>query len=401
MSLQHIVAPFVLVAVATATAAPAQDAAPHSEPTDVVRLTVTTAAPVDAAERLYFASETNGWNPADAECILDRLDEHTWRIDITVVESIEYKITRGSWDTVEVAANGRDVPNHVLTPGEEAVSLTIELWADQRTSIPPRPSTVVGDLRTHRAVHSPQLDNKRDIFVFLPPGYDDAERAKQRYPVLYMHDGQNLFDNAVSFAGEWEVDETVTRLVQAGHIDPIIVVGIANHGADRVLEYSPYAIPASWRTTGTPRGDAYLAFLIDTVKPMIDETYRTLPGRAHTAIAGSSMGGLISLHAGITRPDVFSRVGVMSPALFPFEDDDFAPIRNAETISPVVWLDCGTAEGSVFPEDYVRQVKEAARLLKPKAKRFMLVIDKDAMHNEAAWRRRLPMMLRFFYERPK
>src|SRR5258708_5997247 len=161
-------------------------------------------------------------------------------------------------------------------------------------------NTVMGELRVLPQLASPQLNNQRDIFVLLPASYHNSE---QRYPVIYMHDGQNLFDRALGFAGnEWEVDETLARL--ADENIEAIVVGIPNTDK-RFQEYNPF--PQVWGGTG----DQYLAFMVDTLKPIIDRDFRTLPDRDHTGTIGSSLGGLIGLFAFFQRPDVFGFVGAM------------------------------------------------------------------------------------------
>src|SRR4051812_7718100 len=167
--------------------------------------------------------------------------------------------------------------------------------------------TIVGTVRVLEQVASPELGNQRDILVYLPSGYDDDQ---QRYPVLYMHDGQNLFDEATSYTREWQVDETMEALSRAGY--PAIVVGIPNLGEQRIEEYSPFDDPKH----GKGKGQAYLGFIVETLKPLIDQQFRTLPDRLHTGIMGSSMGGLISLYAFFQHHEIFGFAGVMSPSLW-------------------------------------------------------------------------------------
>src|SRR4051812_3687009 len=139
--------------------------------------------------------------------------------------------------------------------------------------------TITGTVIVLPEIWSPQLRNARDILIYLPPDYDTEI---QSYPVIYMHDGQNLFDASTSYAGEWQVDETMEELSRSGY--PAIVVGISNAGEQRIDEYSPFVDDQH----GGGRGDAYLAFVVETLKPQIDELYRTLPDRAHTGILGAS-----------------------------------------------------------------------------------------------------------------
>ena len=278
-------------------------------------------------------------------------------------------------------------------------------WEDYTADLEPDAHTVVGALRLLRDLHSPQLDNARDVLVWLPPSYHDTDR---RYPVLYMHDGQNLFDAGTSFAGEWEVDETLTRLADEGI--EAIVVGLANT-EQRRSEYQPPGNKRSW--LGPAQGDAYLDFVVNTVKPMVDADFRTLPDRAHTAMAGSSMGGLISLYALYRHPELFSMIGAFSPALW-FTSASMAElIRKAGHIPARIYLDVGTAEGGVaqhLPEDerprevvasqrYVESVVQVRNALLNagyiEGESLVYVEAEDAGHNEPAWAARLPDALRF------
>ncbi len=228
-------------------------------------------------------------------------------------------------------------------------------------------------------VYSPQLDRARDVVVWLPPTYDTSQ---QRYPVLYMHDGQNLFDRATSFAGvEWQVDETMTMLASEG-IEAIIV-GMGNTKA-RMSEYNPFP---NWRH-GT--GEGYLDFIVDTLKPMIDATYRTKTAREYTGIMGSSLGGLISTYAFFKRPHVFGVCGALSPAFWVGSGAIHEVVRESPKVEGRIYLDHGTRENNPAR---MRDV------LLDKGYRLdhdlLYVREEGGEHNEAAWARRLPNALRF------
>ncbi len=264
---------------------------------------------------------------------------------------------------------------------------------------PDQPHTVTGSVRVLEQFHSPQLGNRRDILVYLPRSYDQDDR---RYPVVYMHDGQNLFDARTSFAGEWQVDETMQRLESEGI--EAIVVGIPNAGTERLNEYSPFRDPRH----GGGKGDAYLAFLVETLKPLIDTDFRTFADRAHTGIIGSSMGGLISLYAFFQRPAFFGFAGVMSPALWFGQRAIFPYILRQRYIPGKIYLDAGTAEVSrrfaAFLPKHVSQpvVSDAGRMYAILERlgydphtEVRFVEDVGAQHNETAWARRFPDALRF------
>lgn len=243
-----------------------------------------------------------------------------------------------------------------------------------------------GSLEVIPDVYSPQLGNRRDILVYLPSSYSRTDRP---YPVLYMHDGQNLFDPTTSFAGEWGMDAAMARAPRKGR--RAIVVGIPNMGVDRIREYSPFVDP----TNGGGMGDAYLDFLLQTVKPMIDAQYRTLPGVASTGIAGSSLGGFISLYAFFRSPQSWGYCGVLSPALWFAGGAIFRYVREAPYVPGRIYLDVGTREG----EGTLHNAREMRDLLVAKGyergKDLHWVEDEGGMHNEAAWGRRMRTALPF------
>lgn len=244
-----------------------------------------------------------------------------------------------------------------------------------------------GSLKVLRRLHSPQLGNERDIFVYLPPSYATGD---SRYPVIYMHDGQNLFDARTSFAGEWNVDGTIDYASNEGI--EAIVVGVPNIGAERANEYSPFDDPKH----GRGKGDAYLSFITDTLKPTIDADFRTQPDRDATGIAGSSMGGLISLYALFQRPDVFGFAGVMSPALWYGERKVFEYLAKSRKVDGRIYVDVGTKEGSQEMQDVIRLRETLVELGYVPGQDMLCMIDLGAGHNEAAWARRVGKQLRFF-----
>lgn len=259
-------------------------------------------------------------------------------------------------------------------------------WKDYPAALDPNRHGVVGSIKQLDGVHSPQLDNERHLLVYLPPSYGAGER---RYPVLYMHDGQNLFDPATSFAGEWAVDQTLEAASEDGL--EAIVVAIPNMGADRTNEYSPFRDPKS----GGGRGDDYLRFIVETVKPLIDADFRTVPGRAHTGIAGSSMGGLISLYAFFRFRHIFGFAGVMSPSLWFADRAIMKWLEKQPFAGGRIYIDVGMKEGQKTLDDVMR----LRDLLEAKGYRnlrdLLCVVDTAGDHSERAWARRLHRELHF------
>lgn len=246
-------------------------------------------------------------------------------------------------------------------------------------------NTVVGSLKILPNVWSPQLQNERDIFVWLPASHETSDK---HYPVLYMHDGQNLFDTAISFSGEWCVDETLTDLA-AGGVEAI-VVGIANLGVLRCNEYSPFT---DQRVNQGGCGDAYLEFIVNVIKPLIDRDFRTLPQRKYTAMLGSSMGGLITLYAAFEYSAVFGIVGVLSPALWFGNREIFSFVQRSTAAPLRIYLDAGTAEGRFMVPD----ARRMATLLRAKGldNALVYVEEPDAPHSEAAWSDRMHFVLMY------
>jgi predicted alpha/beta superfamily hydrolase len=258
-------------------------------------------------------------------------------------------------------------------------------WEDHMAH-EPAAGEVRGQLKRLRDVYSPQLGNRRDIMVYLPPSYEVDQR---RFPVIYMHDGQNLFDPRTSFAGEWSVDDTLDRESARGL--QAMVVGIPNRGAERCNEYSPFDDARQ----GAGRGDDYLSFVVDTIKPLVDAEFRTAAGRETTGIAGSSMGGLISLYAFFARPDVFGFAGVMSPALWYANRAIFEYLETVQHVGGRIYADVGTREGSRALQDVLELRDRLVQLGYRSRRDLLLVVDRGAAHNEAAWARRLGRELRF------
>lgn len=252
---------------------------------------------------------------------------------------------------------------------------------------------------TH-VIWSPQLRVRRAVDVYLPASYGDSRRT---YPVVYFQDGQNLSDPAMAFAGTWELDRALAHLAGAGL--EMIAVGIHNGGARRVQEYSPFDDAQH----GPGAGDRYLRFVVHTVKTRIDARYRTRPGRAATTIVGSSMGGLIALHAFLAASDTFGAVGALSPSLWFAGRAMLDEAVRRRTPRGRVYLDAGTGEGA----DVVRDVRALARILRDKGyrargphvadlppPRMLRVVEAPGhQHREPDWAQRLPEALAFLLSR--
>ena len=251
------------------------------------------------------------------------------------------------------------------------------------------PSTALPSVRVlPEPLPMPGLNRSRTLRLCLPPSYD--REPQRRYPVIYMHDGQNLFDAATSYAGEWGVDETMARLAQDSGLEAI-VVGIDNGAEKRNTEMAPY----DHTELGKAEGAAYLDFIVKTVKPFVDAGWRTQPEREHTALIGSSLGGLISHAALLWHGEVFGRYGLFSPSYWAAPQLFEATAKARLPAGTVVHLYAGGKEGGSMADNTRRMHTVLARQLPPR--QLSLSVVADAGHNEAAWRAELPAALRFLF----
>lgn len=252
-----------------------------------------------------------------------------------------------------------------------------------------------GELHRISRFQSNFLETPRDVIVYLPPGYQDD--VSRRFPVVYMQDGQNLFEPGTAFirGQHWRVGETIGGLIQAGEIAPMIAVGIYNTGEKRIDEYTPIHDPRRRRGGGA---DRYGRMILDELKPRIDRDYRTLPDQPNTALAGSSLGGLLSLHLGLQHPDHFGKLAILSPSVWWADKAILHSVKNfsAET-RPRIWLDVGTAEGV----EAVTNARMLAQALVKKGwkldQELKYVEEPGAGHSESAWAARFSEVVRFLF----
>ncbi|MEO7119716.1 MAG: alpha/beta hydrolase-fold protein [Ginsengibacter sp.] len=338
---------------------------------------------VHSKDPLFIAGNFSAWNPDVKNLEFSEDNNGIAKIVITLsAGNYKYKFTRGSWDKVETTEDGKGVPNRLITvSADTTIMTTIKGWSDDFAAVPlarvhtASPNVTVMDT----AFFIPQLNRSRRIWIYLPPDY---KYTKKRYPVLYMHDGQNLFDDATSYAGEWGVDKYLDSIFSAGKKD-VIVIGIDNGLSKRMSEYNPY----SFLQFGKGEGDQYVDFLVKTLKPFVDKNYKTLPGKNNTYIAGSSMGGLISLYAVLKYPAVFGGAGIFSPAFWTAAEIEHTIKSKAKSVNARLFFYAGGEEKDSTIPDMKRIEKEIKAISSSPVKE---VIDANAQHNEIAWRKHFP-----------
>jgi predicted alpha/beta superfamily hydrolase len=265
---------------------------------------------------------------------------------------------------------------------------------DQRV-LPHDPRFLAGRIRVHKAFRSRFLGPTRDVLVYVPCGYD--EETERRYPVLYLHDGQNLFDGATSFVPgqDWRVGQTTQELIAARKIEPVIIVGIYNTGHERADEYTP-TYDARYRIGG--KADLYGRLIAEELKPFIDASYRTRPDAESTGLGGSSLGGLVSLYLGLRYSQVFSRLAVLSPSVWWGDRMILGEVGAlGQKPNTRVWLDIGTSEG----EPALHNTRFLRDALAGKGWRLgedlSYFEDEGAGHNELAWAARVAPMLKYLF----
>jgi predicted alpha/beta superfamily hydrolase len=343
---------------------------------------------------VYAAGSFNGWNPQNEQYKFQRDDKGNYFLNLKLnAGSYEYKITRGGWDKVECKKGGIGIPNRSLKVNADVtIELNIEEWQDR---FPAKPRVSSRGDHVHiidTAFLIPQLNRVRRIWIYLPENYYTGPQ-EYRWPVLYMHDGQNVFDDATSYAGEWGVDE----FLDSAMVRSCIVVAIDNGASKRINEYCPYDFSlkalglSNADTLNKGEGDQYVDFLVKTLKPFIDKNYRTLKDKKNTFIAGSSMGGIISMYAVLKYPKIFGGAGVFSPAFWvgPKIFDDIK--SKGEKVKSKIYFYAGKQESESMVPDMLKAFDGMAAVSKSK---MITLIRDDGKHNEPTWRKEFPL----FYE---
>ncbi|GAC1382180.1 MAG: alpha/beta hydrolase-fold protein [Ginsengibacter sp.] len=340
-------------------------------------------------EKVFIAGSFNGWSPNN-EIQSFAVDANHNNFTLVLPKGItEYKFTRGGWDKAEATTTGGDVSNRFLKIEKDTIiHVLVGGWKDDFASSKitkkHTASKQVSILDTAFAI--PQLGRKRTIRIYLPKDYASS---KHRYPVIYLHDGQNLFDEFDAGFGEWGVDEFLDSLPKRRQ--HCIVVGIDNGQMKRMSEYNPYP----FRNFGKGEGDEYVTFLTKTLKPYIDKKFRTLSDKKNTVIAGSSMGGLISLYAVLKYPKVYGGAGIFSPAFWTASGIDNDVKKYASKINSRLFFYAGEKES----DEMIPDMKRIEKIITSSSTHTAVkeVTDADAKHNEAAWRHYFPQFYEFMF----
>ncbi len=350
-----------------------------------VRLVVNEAA-TKQLDDWYISGTFNNWNPKDEAFKLKPFGNKRKAVVLKNLPAgnIAFKFTRGSWDKVETMANGINIDNREIKVSTDTVATyNVAGWKDD---FPDKPKPITASPQVailDSAFYMPQLNRTRRIWVYLPKSY---ATSKTRFPVLYMHDGQNLFSDHTAFAGEWGIDESLDAIEKSGGKSSI-VIGIDNGGEHRMSEYNPYDTKQN-----KGEGALYIQFIAETLKPFIDKKFRTLKDSANTFIAGSSMGGLISLYALNTYPKIFGAAGIFSPALWVAPEIlNHPPQGNVRSLRRYYFYAGGNESATL-----VRDMDKMIALIETKKNyETQRVVNPLGKHEEAAWRKEFPQFYKW------
>ncbi|ULC59183.1 alpha/beta hydrolase [Flaviramulus sp. BrNp1-15] len=334
---------------------------------------------------IYISGDFENWSGGQEKYKLSKTNK-TYFITLPQQNgSINFKFTQGAWNNVETDKQGDDIKNRSYTFSKENDTVFVEVLNWNKNNTIKKSTTTNNVFILSNNFDIPQLKRTRRIWMYLPPNYN---QTNQSFPVIYMHDGQNIFDSSASFSGEWEVDETLNKIYEKLNFS-FIVVGIDNGQNKRLDEYSP------WKNNkyGGGEGDAYLEFVVNTLKPYIDANYKTLGNKSNTAIIGSSMGGLISYYAGLKYPDVFGKIGVFSPAFwFSPEINTFSKEHGNIKNSKIYFLAGGKEGNNTGFQEINETVKGMCNIIDVikkegfPTKNIESKVVPNGKHNEELWR---------------
>jgi predicted alpha/beta superfamily hydrolase len=337
---------------------------------------------------IFLAGNFNNWNPADPTFKFIKQANGTYLLNLNLSAGFaaECKITRGSWPSTETQLNGNFLPNRTFTAqNNQTLNYSVANWEDMLGW-----HTAVGN--THIVSLSfpmPAFNTSRRVWIYLPQDY---YVSSDDYPVLYLHDGQNLFDAVyTAFGTEWGIDESMVQLEDSNYTKAIIV-GIDNGGANRINEYSPWVNPAY----GGGMGESYMNFIVNELKPFVDLNFRTKPGRDFTGLGGSSLGGLISMFGLLEYQHVFSKGLIFSPSFW-FSDSCFTHAAQIGFQHPCrIYFMAGQNESATMVPK-INQMHNTLLAAGHSASNMQIIIWGDGQHSEWFWKREYPAGYRYLF----
>ncbi len=340
---------------------------------------------------VFLTGNFNNWNPKDYHYQLQELKPGNYFIEIddeVLPDDIEYKFTKGGWENVELDKYGNITPNRKAKKSLQKTSDTVEKW---RLNWGPFKEEFFPTAEViSEKFYIPQLDRYRKIWAVLPYDYHTSEKS---YPVLYLQDAQNLFNEGSGY-GNWEIDKKLSILAEYGRGD-VIVIAIEHGNKDRIKEY----IFDNDNVANGSEGKKYIRFITDTLKPYVDENYRTKKDRDNTGIGGSSLGALISIYSGFLYPEVYSKLLIFSPSLWVEPNNNFPMMSFRVPFKTKIYLYGGGQEGSKM----VKRIHIFEEYLKRWEKKnlfdfeFRTSINPEGTHNEFYWSQEFPRAIEWLF----
>lgn len=355
-------------------------------------LTIELTTPVDDKRPVYIVGNFNNWNVDQERFRLTRLAQgkfiFTFPQNFTFPTKLEYKYVRGGWENQEIDEFGNAIHNRVLENFSGTVRDFVPRWSNYGLNFNPAFLPKIEVINS--SFYIPQLHKYRKVSILLPFDYD--KNPQKRYPVLYLHDAQNLF-NPRSPYGNWGIDHKLAILAEKGMGD-LIVVAVDHGETDRVTEF----LPIKHDKLGASEGRKYVKFIAETLKSYVDTHYRTLPSRSHTGMGGSSMGGLITAYGGLMFPEVFGKLMIFSPSLWVTRHSPFESVPFIQPILTRIYIYAGGKEGS----NMIPNVKNFQDNIKNKGLdnsnlHFKLSVDLEGIHSEVRWGQEFPKAIEWLF----
>lgn len=340
---------------------------------------------------IFITGNFNIWNPKDVRYQLTQIDSNNYYIEIFnefLPDVVEFKFTKGGWENVELDQYGNITPNKKVFKSDNEVSSRVEKWRYNWGPFKPEFFPIVEIISEE--FYMPQLDRHRKVWALLPFDYYVSDK---NYPVLYLQDAQNLF-NEGSLYGNWEIDKKLSILAEYGRGD-VIIIAIEHGSDDRIKEY----IFDNDNVANGSEGKKYIRFITDTLKPFVDEHYRTKKDRENTGIGGSSLGALISIYSGFLYPEVYSKLLIFSPSLWVEPNNNFPMMSFRVPFKTKIYLYGGEQEGSKM----VKRIQVFENYLKRWEKKnlfdfeFKTSINAQGSHNEFYWSQEFPRAIEWLF----
>lgn len=368
----------------------------HSEWVDTMtdltepQLTIVLTTEDDDIRPVYISGNFNNWHTQDKAFEMERIGTGLYHFkfppDFSYPPELLYKFTKGDWSEVEIDKYGNRTENRSSKQHNGVRKEHVERW--RRNWLPFKPNFLPQVHLISEEFEIPQLNKKRKVWALLPYDYDNSSES---YPVLYLQDAQNLFNEQAQY-GNWEIDKKLAVMAEY-KIGKIIVIAIEHAEADRIKEYN-----VGKTVLGVGQGKQYIRFVTDTLKPFIDKTYRTKPEREFTGIGGSSMGGLVSIFSGLMYPEVYGKLMIFSPSLWVVPKMDFTNIDFSESGDTKIYLYAGGDESKTMV-NHVKQFKKnmiQTEFVEDKMQ-IKLSINEEGQHNERYWSDEFPKAIEWLF----